>query len=63
MSKEGRFYSVHFLTEARVDLVPLGSLASGKRRVVTDRRRKAECRFVMPDLDRLWEEYATERGQ
>lgn len=29
MSKEGRFYCVHFTTGATVDVVPPGSLASG----------------------------------
>lgn len=63
MSKEGRFYRVHFVTGARVDLVPPGSLASGKRLVVADRRRKAEWRFVTPDLDRLWREFTEKNGK
>jgi hypothetical protein len=58
MSKEGRFLRVHFKTGARVDLVPGGSLASGME-LVKDGRRKDGWRFVSPDIDRLWREFAT----
>lgn len=57
MSKDGRFYRVHFKTGAKVDLVPPGSLASGRELVAADGRRKAGWRFVSPRVDQLWREY------
>jgi len=62
MSREGRFYRVHFTTGATADLVPPGSLASGKELVTVDGRRQAGWRFVSPAIDRLWREFGTERN-
>ncbi len=57
MSKEGRFYRIHYRTGATLDVVPPGSLATGWE-LVRDDRRKAGWRFVRPDMDRLWRDYA-----
>ena len=57
MSKEGRFCRVHFKMGATIDVVPPGSLASGKELVTLDGHRNAGWRFVSPDVDRLWREY------
>ncbi len=43
-------------------MVPPGSLASGME-LVRDDRRKAGWRFVRPNVDRLWREYAAKHGQ
>lgn len=56
MSKEGRFLRVHFKTGAVVNLVPPGSLASGIE-LVRDKRRADPWRFVLPDCQKLWEEF------
>ena len=60
MSKEGRFYRIHYRTGATVDVVPPGSLATGLE-LVRDDRRKAGWRFVRPSIDRLWREYEANR--
>ena len=52
MSKEGRFCRIHHRTGATADVAPPGSLATGWARVRDD-RRKADWRFVRPDIDRL----------
>ncbi len=57
MTKEGRFLRMRFKTGAKVDVVPTGSIASGYQ-LVQDSRRKAGWRFVSPDVDRLWREFA-----
>lgn len=62
MSRDGRFYRVHFRTGATVDLVPPGSLASGME-LVPDGRRMDGWRFDSPDVDRLWRGYATVRDR
>lgn len=51
MSKEGRFYRVHFKTGERVDLVPQGGLATGWGNV----RKGVES--VLPDIGKLWQEF------
>ncbi len=54
MSREGRFYRIHFSTGNYVDAVPVGSLASGLRLV--DLRNKG-WEVVGPNIALLWEEY------
>jgi hypothetical protein len=62
MSKEGRFYRVHYVTGEWVDVVPPGSLASGEK-LVHDGRRKGKWRFVRPSIDKLWREFQAENGK
>jgi hypothetical protein len=61
MSKEGRFYRIHYRTGATVDVVPPGSLATGLE-LVRDDRRKAGSRFIRPSIERLWREYEGSRA-
>ncbi len=61
MTKEGRFYRIHYRTRATVDVVPPGSLATGWE-LVHDDRRQAGWRFVRPSIDRLLREWAEGRG-
>jgi hypothetical protein len=57
MSKEGRFYRVHFKTGAVRDFVPPGSIATG---VALAEEGKA-WRWVTPGLDTLWEDFKNTR--
>ena len=57
MSKEGRFYRVHFKTGKVVDLVPPDSLAMGEQLVD---RSSDKWRSVSPRLGKLWFNFASE---
>ena len=58
MSKEGRFYRIHYRTGTTLDVVPPGSLATGEA-LVRDGRRQPGWRFVRPSIDRLLEEHVS----
>ena len=53
MSKEGMFFRLHFLTGARVDVVPTGSLARGFQ------RKDSRWQLVEPTVKQLWQEFHT----
>lgn len=57
MSRRGRFVRVFFVSGVWVDLVPAGSIASGCKLYV-DESGKRQWGFVLPDFDRLREEYS-----
>ncbi len=56
MSKDGRFVRVHFTSGARVDLVPAGSIASG-RVWQREKRGKFDWLNVGPSIDSLLDSF------
>ncbi len=56
MSKAGRFLRVHFKTGAVRDVVPKGSVASG-RGLEVDEEGQVGWRIVRPDIEKLRREY------
>lgn len=78
MSKEGRFYRVHFKTGAVIDLVPEGSIASGSRfdakasqklDAIKQSKRKnratekpSRWQTVQPKYQQLWQDYVKQNG-
>ncbi|MCC6127283.1 MAG: recombinase family protein [Pirellulales bacterium] len=55
MSKKGRFYRVHFKTGKIIDVVPPGSIASGKKLICTF--PKTKWNDIMPDVEKLLQEF------
>ncbi|QDS91878.1 hypothetical protein FF011L_06140 [Roseimaritima multifibrata] len=57
MSREGRFCRVRFRTGERQDLVPPGSLATGKAVLRGEDGKGMSVERTLPDLNGLWEEF------
>ena len=60
MSKDGRFLRIHFKTGTRRDIVPKGSIASG-RKLEADENGKVGWRVIQPDIDSLRQEFLRKR--
>jgi len=56
VSKEGRFLRIHFETGARRDLVPEGSIASG-RGLEVDEDGQIGWGILGPDIEKLRQEF------
>ena len=53
---------VYFKTGAWFDLVPEGSIASGSK-IYVNEDEKISCKFIQPDIDKLWNEYKVKAGE
>ena len=60
MSKEGRFLTIHFETGLRCDVVPKGSIASG-RGLEVDKDGQAGWRIIRANIDELRQEFLSKR--
>jgi DNA invertase Pin-like site-specific DNA recombinase len=58
MSKEGRFYRVHFNTGYWIDLVPPGSIADGWK--LKEGRKSDDWQHISPDVSFLYEQFDSE---
>ena len=56
MSREGRFFRIRFKTGVGINVVPLGSLASGEKLIHQGKEKGNWC-FVSPDMEELWREF------
>ena len=61
MSKEARFLRIHFKSGARRDVVPEGSIASG-RGLEVDEDGQVGWRIVRPDIEKLRQEFLSKTG-
>jgi len=61
MSKEGRFLRIHFKTGLRRDLVPEGSIASG-RGLEVDEDGQVGWGIVGPSIEKLRQEFLSKTG-